>query len=413
MDAGVFGLRRLSNVMRNVKQIFKPYVTFLLRYHVIRAIYNRYCYLTIKKYLNENFFDIKKFNYYEFRENILSYLTTVKYDNNDSVLYKFCTKSNIADLYSTTYAFMLKGLFGAITEDEIIQGTKYFQSCQTKDGLFRDPILQSTYAETGDNWGWRHLAPHILIVLEYMNTKPKYDFNFIFKIFDKSGVEHWLNNLNWQSDYGNICNTIMNIGVLLQYSRDKFDNQKASIYIERMYEWLFQNKIDKNTGLLGNNESKGKSSIHSKINGTYHLFTLLFYDQINISFIKNTVISVLNNQNYIGGFGPNLISNACDDIDSLYILSKYFCEDIYLKERVVNSITKSLKWIITNQNQDFGFVFKRNKPFVYGGQHILSSLKNESNLFATWFRTLSIAYGINYLNLEHDFKFSTAPGYQF
>ena len=76
------------------------------------------------------------------------------------------------------------------------------------------------------------------------------------------------------------------------------------------------------------------------------------------------------------------------------------------------AVKKAFSWVLANQNDDGGFVFKLNEPFVYGHAQT-SSLTNESHLFATWFRILSIAYMYNFLHKQNKFNIGRCPGYQF
>ena len=65
---------------------------------------------------------------------------------------------------------------------------------------------------------------------------------------------------------------------------------------------------------------------------------------------------------------------------------------------------------------DGGFVFRRFEGFKYGHE-LMETVPEESSLFATWFRMLSVAYIAQVL----DFPISTSklnlnlhcPGYQF
>ena len=65
--------------------------------------------------------------------------------------------------------------------------------------------------------------------------------------------------------------------------------------------------------------------------------------------------------------------------------------------------------LAANQNDDGGYVFRRNEAMYYGHEQ-MNSGKNESAMFPTWFRTLTIAYLSNYL-FESQFKLVKSPGF--
>lgn len=63
-----------------------------------------------------------------------------------------------------------------------------------------------------------------------------------------------------------------------------------------------------------------------------------------------------------------------------------------------------------------GFVFVRGEPLTYG-HRLMSSSADESAMFPTWFRVLSLAYLSKVINApelrEIDWNFVDCPGYQF
>ena len=89
----------------------------------------------------------------------------------------------------------------------------------------------------------------------------------------------------------------------------------------------------------------------------------------------------------------------------------------YRKQDIKDALLKAVPWILYNQSVDGGFVFRRDEKLNYG-HPFTSSIKNESNLFATWFRLLSLAYISKVLPDEPFFEgrkinFIKVPGYQF
>jgi len=113
------------------------------------------------------------------------------------------------------------------------------------------------------------------------------------------------------------------------------------------------------------------------------------------------------------GFGPGIVTNACEDIDSIYLLAILDTQDKTLSYAIHLAVRNYLNWVFVNMNQDGGFVFQRIRPFQYADQPRLSSAANQSNMFGTWFRALSIAFACACLGLPNSFQFSTIPGYQF
>lgn len=351
------------------------------------------------------------FEFNTFKEGILNHINSLS--SKTQFGYRFTSRSVIPDLYSTTYATMLLGLLGEIDKKNKIILSDYFLSHQCNDGLFRDSNLQSSLAETGHHWGWHHLVPHVIIALDYLEVTPKYDFNGLLEKFNNQSICDWLEKLDWEKEknYLNTSNIVMNVGVMLQYSRDNFGNKKSEKLVTDLKHWLLENIINPDTLLTGINIDRSKHEISRAVKALYHIVPIFIYDCDEEKLpIEKILYYALKTQNRISGYGPQISTNACEDIDSLYLLTE-------LAKKKTPEITQSIQlffnYVFLNQNTDNGFNFKTLYPFTYGNQAILSSGKNESNLFATWFRTLSIAFACNYLKIPNEFIFSNVPGYQF
>jgi hypothetical protein len=72
--------------------------------------------------------------------------------------------------------------------------------------------------------------------------------------------------------------------------------------------------------------------------------------------------------------------------------------------------------VLANVNEDGGFVFRRDQSFVYGHENMSSGV-NESAMFPTWFRALSLAYiskALDHPGWPADaWRWVRCPGYQF
>ena len=115
------------------------------------------------------------------------------------------------------------------------------------------------------------------------------------------------------------------------------------------------------------------------------------------------------------GFGPNLKSGACADIDSIDPLARLSFFTSYRREDIKLVLKKALPWVLSNQNDDGGSVFSRGGRCECGTSNIYAKV-DESAMFPAWFRTLSLSYigmvlpelvtGVNW-------NFMHCPGHQF
>ena len=114
----------------------------------------------------------------------------------------------------------------------------------------------------------------------------------------------------------------------------------------------------------------------------YHIWFLYFYDETQIQCIERCIDSCLATQNKVGSFGVKLNSNACEDIDSIDPLVRFYFLTDYRYNGIKKALIKAYKWVLVNMNEDRGFVFRRGEPLIYGHK-LLSSKANESAMFPT------------------------------
>ncbi len=354
----------------------------------------------------------ESFEFAQFKNNILSYTNEMR--GSEIYEYRFSATQSNPDLYSSVYAVMLLGLLGQIenlSQNDRSSWADYLLSFQYSDGLFRDQSLESELSEDCHHWGWNHLAPHMIVALDYLSVKPKYDFVKVLSLFDNQTMDEWLFGRAWKQNYLAVSNEIMNVGILLQYSRDVYGNKRAKILLDQMKHWLLNNMVDKRTGLWGTDTNRSLADISKAIKTAYHIVPLYYYDGDEVDLNVDSILRyTLETQNSVGGFSPYIISDACEDIDSLYLLSVL---DHNNSSDIKLALEKFFEWVFFNQNPDGGFVFKRYQKFQYADQGKLSSNINQSNMFGTWFRVLSIAFECIASNRPHQFTFSKVPGYQY
>lgn len=102
--------------------------------------------------------------------------------------------------------------------------------------------------------------------------------------------------------------------------------------------------------------------------------------------------------------------------DSSYAWPRFLFVTDYRHDEVQAALMWALPWILTNMNEDGGFVFRRLEPFRYGHENMYSK-SEESAMFPTWFRTLSLAYIgkvlPNSMVGKFDWQILKCPGHQF
>lgn len=355
-----------------------------------------------------------KFSQVSFASKVSSFVSSLKVSGHQ---YRYSPSVTRPTLYSSVYACLLMSLFGEMEDlgaPERSSWVKYFNYFQSdKDGLFRDPAVYSDAYEHNDWWGARHLALHLIAAYRVLDHIPPHPFHFLEPYSDRKKIREWLDQHVWEStpEHANdIDNKIMNVACMLQFERDFRSNKKAELAVQAIKDYLLE-KQNPETGLWGNLVANDAQAVSRAVQFAYHLYPVFLYDDERLPYAEKAIDLTLKTQNPLGGYGADYNSSACEDIDSIFLLSLLSRGLSYRRDEIELSMRRALFWVLSNQNDDGGFVFRRNLAFTYG-HPLMSSRRNESALFPTWFRALALAYATAHLGLA-EFSFLRCPGYQF
>lgn len=357
------------------------------------------------------------FDFKLFKDKVNRYLSSMQVDAG-GIHYRYSNSCTKPTLYASAYACLTLSLLGDLktyTPEKKRDWAAYFDSFQSQDdGLFYDPAVMNDLFPDTDWWGARHLALHMINAYTALGLRPKFPFAFLKKYYKEDFIKAWIDTYDWHSHSlgsGDIDNKIMNIGCLLQYQRDYWNDSRAGDAIFFLKKYL-RAKINPQTGIWGIFDTANDHQRSRMVQFAYHLLPIFFYDNDYDFKCENISKLVLCTQNKMGGYGVALNSSACEDIDSIDILIRFYpfvAEDV--KADINKSLNKGFNWVLFNQVPDNGFVFRLLEPFVYGSAQTSSEV-NSGALLPTWFRTLSIAYMTKHLNIDNAFIITTCPGYE-
>lgn len=385
-------MRRLKE---SIKACMSPEMINFIQTHII--------------YRNENKEITKKIHAYKDMENIkfdliINYVQSLR---QESFRYKFSNSCHGTSLYASVYACMILDLLTENINDS--SWCDFFDTFQDSDGFFHSSELDTPGYKNGEHWGDRHLAAHMVIPYAKRNRKFRHEFTYIREYRNPDKMIYFLKESDWSHPW-RASNAIMNLGVLLQYSRDYMGMDFYGDSIAAMEEWLIAN-ISPISGLWHKEDLQNSFQILEAIRGAYHIYPLLLYDRIIPQSAEKVIDHILSVQNRWGGFHTSIISSACADIDALDLLVRMGMLSNYRKEDIEYAMQKSYKWLLCNQTSEGGFMFEYNRPFMYGDCNLLTSKAREANLFATWFRLLNIIILREYLLGEHVLSYHI-PGYE-
>lgn len=352
------------------------------------------------------------FNAAQFAQSVGSFLASVRAGE---FSFRYAPSVSSPTLYSSVYACLISsmtGQLGQMTPEQKASWAAHFDKHQSSsDGLFRDQAVANELYEDSDWWGARHLALHVLPAYALLEHRPKHKLHYLDPYKKLDNLRTWLESHDWMRKVrpGNdFDNEVMNIACALQYERDYCEDERAGQAIAFIQDDLVK-RINASTGMWGPTPET-PPDLSRAVQFAYHLYAIFFYDAMELPMPHNVIDLTLHTQNELGGFGVPENSSACEDIDSIHILIRLSRQSAHRQHDVQMTLKRGLAWVLSNQNDDGGFVFRRNESLAYG-HRLMTSKVNESAMFPTWFRSLSVALLNEHLFSNRDLHLPRLPGY--
>jgi hypothetical protein len=171
----------------------------------------------------------------------LKYLNVQRHNKDKVFEYRYSAPT----LYASAYACMILSLLGELpklAETDRLAWISYFDTFQSaEDGLYYDIAVENEIFANTDWWGARHLALHMISAYTALGGAPKHPFRFLEPYYQIDHLSAWLDAFDWTSSIGHtndIDNKIMNIGCLLQYQRDTWNDPQAAKAVSYLQDYL-------------------------------------------------------------------------------------------------------------------------------------------------------------------------------
>ena len=389
-----------TDVLQHTKHRAKQF--FLSKLHakeiILSQIATKVAYDGVRNFLT--------WDYEKMRDGILGYVRTLRGELFD---YRFAASTSRPVLYASFYAFQLRSMLGDLPDcGEIDAWIDHFDAHQAEDGLFRDTVLASPAFEGkgdwGEGWGARHLTAHIVIAYARAGRRPPRPFRFLEPFHNANCLEEWLAAFNFTQRIWPQSNYVMNAYSLLQFARDHMDEPQAERAIRRIGEWLFERQ-NSETGLWHTAPITSRAQANDAIRGAYHFYPLFEYEGWPIPYQERAIDVILDTQNSWGAFEEeDRPAGACEDFDALDPLLRFTRRTGHRLDEARLAAQRSMVWLMACHNLDGGYVSLLENGCHYGNHPETTSRPAESNLFATWFRTLTLAYVTDFLGLVSTFR---------
>ena len=355
----------------------------------------------------------------EVRERAISYVAGLRLRDGPYGRFRYCSRSAEPILYASVFAALFVSLVrmkDELSTTERDEWLGYIASHQCADDLFRNPLVDNDIAETADWWGWRHLTLLSLMALHALDGPPAKPLRFLECVDTPAKARGWLSEQNWTSRSDFTSNAVQNYVATMQYARDALAETSLQDAIDAMLDGVAE-RCDTRTGLWGSGFGSSRADLSRGVQTGCHLWLLFWYEGRDIPHFREAFASIRRLQGRLGGFPPAALalSSACQDIDALDPIVRIALRHPELPPPARHAVRRGLRWVLANFGSDGGAVFQKNHEFVYGHERMRTGV-NESSIFATWFRMLSVAVCLELLEeptVPLQFRFLRCPGHQF
>lgn len=372
-----------------------------------------------------NFFFDKKFN-----KEILSIIDSYKIsDNSYSITYDNKKDSYFALLFAIFLSY-LSSNFDQVFPNKSKLKEKLLINLETykkKTNIFEKPYLQLLT-----------LTLSALYILD--GSKIDFKENFINNLIDKKiNVYEYLKKFKCLDGKPSSGNYAMFIAIVLIYLNDYLGVNKR----KEIDQWVTLHLNNVNIfGLWGKNKN-----LYSYFQNGYHQYEIFKYlklDQVPINQASNAVKNLINGD---GGFAPYPGGGACYDYDAVFFLTfndknknflekniykifnnfelNYkknlgFSENVYCRPLNLKNFYKLATHPIKHYDQNIKEIIFSTISILKNKNRVIKNhwsekayYWNKPNLFATWFRIMSIAKLDLNLNNNKKWKFINFPGIGF
>lgn len=358
----------------------------------------------------------------EVKSKALNYVNSLK---NGQSHYRM-TSNLDGTIFTDCFAFFTRHLLAdSFCNEELTSFIDFLLEKQDPlTGLWHSPISEQALVQAHDHEHTsRQLTTFVLTILDQSGVKPLHSLHFVHRYIPKGATHDYLTNLNWSRNPWNACNRAMFIAIFLIHC---MTNERIEGALEALDEWFdwHEQYARPSSGFWGHGFH---ADWYIGFGGAAHQYIIYDYMQRTPPHLERAIDQVLKMQYDDGRFWPLHGSGSCYEMDAVQILYTGFKRTDYRRDDIKRSLTKLIDMILSCQNPDGGFCWaprrwfhwediarslmitqnpriilwsakmqaiahvKRNNlrtPTVWtNGRHTIQ----ESSLFDTWFRLLTLA----------------------
>ncbi len=275
-------------------------------------------------------------------------------------------------IYTTCFALFIFDLFNKVNDwsqkEKNYWIRKIISHQDEKTGYF----IPDNYKGKLDSKPVQQLTCFCLSALSILEASPRYELVFLKKWSTPGKICSYLSRIGSFNGLSTTGNMAMFLAIFLTYQYEKYKNHNIKKCIDYWF-YLHDKMQNQSTGFWGNSL---KNRYYAGFQNAFHQFVIYNYWRRPIHNYTKIVDIVLSLRDHDGHFGIIPGGGGCYDYDATDILIHCGYKMNYRKSTVLSSLHKLLEAIISEQNDDGGFCESVQRP---------SSLKNMFNPYAMRF----------------------------
>lgn len=345
---------------------------------------------------------------------VINYLNSLCNEDGSINFSKYSSSTFLSSSFGTMIHFL-------VNRNKSQNGDKtigYFKTGIDPNFKIRDPKLNKTDLGRAHNLDYieSQIAYFSMIALDSLGYQIS-QIPLVDKFFASGdNLKKWFNNLNFKR-FWHESNKIMFVLYFFFYLK-KYGNEQLTFQASKNISVLLNllnNSQDPETGFWGTNHT---SDLYNSCFGAAHIY--IFYDYLNmeIPFVEKIIDNTLK-LHHANGLIKTKYGGACEDYNAIEIYLRCSNQTDYRRNEILEVLSKMKKIISGSQNNDGGYPYKiahnifqnfgfnnvLKREYTYSSWEKMKTLSFKSDLWATWFRLLSIKV-INYL-LEGNEEFNS------
>jgi hypothetical protein len=329
--------------------------------------------------------------------------------------------------YTTCFALFILDLFGETRNWSQEEKKSWIAEINRYQVESNGYFIPEAYMGPLNSKPVHQLTCFCLSALEILGGSPKYPLSFLEQWKKPEDIFRYLEVIGVAEGKPRTGNMAMFLAIFLTYQFEKHQDTSA---LEKLEAWFEFHRRTQNprTGLWGDTL---EHRYYFGLLNAFHQFVIFNYWNRKVPHSQNIVDRVLTFQNHDGHFGPLPGGGGCFDFDSADVLINLGYLMKYRKDDVIRTLEKLKEAILKDQNEDGGFceskhfspslkrlISPKQTAFLFNGFHFVRSFIklrqaynivrskkrmlnshwteegrrwNQSNLWDTWFRCLTIA----------------------